>query len=80
VNAVEDCVASESDTASPGRSAPGSPLATAARPAEGRTGRSFEGGLLSRLISYLGDPALEFVLWTGESVRPAIAAEPVAKI
>lgn len=80
MNAVDDCVASESDTASPGRGATASPPAPAARPAERRTGRSFEGGLLSRLISYLGDPALEFVLWTGESVRPAIAAEPVAKI
>ncbi len=82
MNAVEDCVASESDTASRERStARFAPTANLpARPTEGRTGRSFEGRLLSRLITFLGDPALEFVLWTGESVRPASAAEPVARI
>jgi cyclopropane-fatty-acyl-phospholipid synthase len=35
---------------------------------------------LSRLLGFLGNPALEFVLWTGERVRPAIAAEPVASV
>jgi len=81
VNAVEDCVASESDTASQERSAPPAPAAHAtARPMEKRTERSFEGRLLSQLLTFLGDPHLEFVLWTGESVRPAIVAEPVASI
>jgi cyclopropane-fatty-acyl-phospholipid synthase len=42
--------------------------------------RSFEGRLLSRLLTFLGDPPLEFVLWTGEAVRPAIAVEPVARV
>jgi cyclopropane-fatty-acyl-phospholipid synthase len=32
------------------------------------------------LLVYLGNPPLEFVLWTGERVRPAIAAEPVASL
>ena len=82
MNAVEDCVASESDTASQERSTAPSPTAgnLPARPTERRTDRSFEGRLLSRLITFLGDPPLEFVLWTGEAVRPAITAEPVAKI
>ena len=87
VNAVEDCVASESDTGSQEtRSAPPAAAAPVAaqpgetRPREAGSGRSFEGRLLSRLITFLGDPHLEFVLWTGESVRPAIVAEPVAQI
>ena len=81
MNAVEDCVASESDTVSEGRSAAAAPVANVtARPAERRTERSFEGRLLSRLLTFLGDPALEFVLWTGESVRPTAVAEPVAQI
>jgi cyclopropane-fatty-acyl-phospholipid synthase len=81
VNAVEDCVASESDSASSnGRSAPPPPVAgVIVRPLE-RQGRSVEGRLLSRLLAFLGDPALEFVLWTGESVRPAAVADPVASL
>jgi cyclopropane-fatty-acyl-phospholipid synthase len=78
VNAVDDCVASESDSPSKGRGAP-APGAVVARPTEHRE-RSFEGRLLSRLLEYLGNPPLEFVLWTGERVRPAIAAEPVASL
>ena len=81
MNAVEDCVASESDTTAQGRSVPALPAASGpARVAERRTGRSFEGRLLSRLISFLGDPPLEFVLWTGESARAPVVAEPVARI
>jgi cyclopropane-fatty-acyl-phospholipid synthase len=81
VNAVEDCVASESDSASEGRSAPPPPVAgVIVRPLEKRQGRSVEGRLLSRLLAFLGDPPLEFVLWTGESVRPAVVAEPVASL
>ncbi len=81
MNAVEDCVASESDSASEGRSAPPPPVAgVIVRPLEMRKGRSVEGRLLSRLLAFLGDPPLEFVLWTGESVRPATVAEPVASL
>jgi cyclopropane-fatty-acyl-phospholipid synthase len=39
-----------------------------------------EGRLLSRLLEYLGNPPLEFALWTGLRVRPAIAADPVATV
>jgi cyclopropane-fatty-acyl-phospholipid synthase len=80
VNAVEDCVASESDSASEGRSAALPSVAGAvARPTE-RKGRSFEGRLLSRLLDYLGNPLLEFVLWTGERVRAPSVVEPVARL
>jgi cyclopropane-fatty-acyl-phospholipid synthase len=50
-----------------------------AKPVELRR-RSVEGRLLSRLLVYLGNPPLQFVLWTGEQVRPAIAADPVASL
>src|ERR1700761_9633557 len=81
VNAVEDCVASESDGASEGRSVqPPAVTGVIVRPLEARKGRSVEGRLLSRLLAFLGDPPLEFVLWTGESVRPAVVAEPVASL
>src|ERR1700680_4178602 len=43
-------------------------------PAPGRTHRSFEGRLLLRLLSYLGDPPVEFVLWSGERIAPASAS------
>ena len=80
VNAVEDCVASESDSASEGRSAPSpAPIAgVIVKPLE-RPGRSVEGRLLARLLAFLGDPPLEFILWTGERVPPAAVA-PVARI
>ncbi|HEV2271351.1 MAG TPA: cyclopropane-fatty-acyl-phospholipid synthase family protein [Steroidobacteraceae bacterium] len=35
---------------------------------------SVEGRLLARLLGYLGNPPLEFVLWTGERIAPAGAA------
>src|SRR5580658_6959917 len=80
VNAVEDCVASESDSASEGRSAPSPASITGVivKPLE-RKGRSVEGRLLARLLAFLGDPPLEFILWTGERVPPAAVA-PVARI
>ncbi len=81
MNAVEDCVASESDSASESRGAPPSPVAgVIVRPLETRKGRSVEGRLLSRLLAFLGDPPLEFVLWTGEAVRSAVVAEPIASL
>ncbi|HEX5458864.1 MAG TPA: cyclopropane-fatty-acyl-phospholipid synthase family protein [Steroidobacteraceae bacterium] len=39
----------------------------------GRT-RSVEGRLLARLLEYLGNPPLEFILWTGERIAAAGAA------
>lgn len=40
---------------------------------------SVEGRLLVRLLEYLGNPPLEFVLWTGERIGPA-GWEPVARV
>ena len=40
-------------------------------PAPGRTGVSLEGRLVRRLLSDLGDPPVEFVLWSGEHIAPA---------
>jgi cyclopropane-fatty-acyl-phospholipid synthase len=48
-------------------------------PAPGATRSSFEGRLLRRLLSGLGDPPIEFVLWSGERVAPPRAA-PAIKI
>ncbi len=79
MNAVDDCVASESEGASKGRSAPPPLAGVIVRPLE-RQGRSVEGRLLSRLLAFLGNPPLEFVLWTGETIRPVIAEEPIATI
>lgn len=80
MNAVEDCVASESEDASEGRGEPPPPVAGVVVTSLERQGRSVEGRLLSRLLAFLGNPPIEFVLWTGEAVRPAMVAEPVASL
>jgi cyclopropane-fatty-acyl-phospholipid synthase len=41
------------------------------RPATSAGARSVEGRLLARLLEYLGNPPLEFILWTGEHIAPA---------
>jgi hypothetical protein len=41
-----------------------------AAPAPGGTRLSIEGRLVRRLLSGLGDPPLEFVLWSGERIAP----------
>jgi cyclopropane-fatty-acyl-phospholipid synthase len=46
-------------------------------PAPGQARRSFEGRLLRRLLSDLGNPPVEFLLWTGERVAPAGAATSI---
>jgi cyclopropane-fatty-acyl-phospholipid synthase len=43
-------------------------------PTPGQVRRSFEGRLLRRLLSGLGNPPVEFQLWTGERIAPATAA------
>jgi cyclopropane-fatty-acyl-phospholipid synthase len=42
-------------------------------------GRSVEGRLLGRLLEYLGNPPLEFVLWSGERIAPP-GAPVVARV
>jgi cyclopropane-fatty-acyl-phospholipid synthase len=46
-------------------------------PAPGRTRISIEGRLVRRLLSDLGDPPVEFVLWTGERIAPPGAATSI---
>ena len=41
--------------------------------------RSLEGRMLTRLLEYLGNPPLEFHLWTGERIAPPGIA-PVARV
>ena len=80
MNAVEDCVASESDSASKASSAAPSAVTGGVAKTQEFKGRSLEGRLLSRLLAHLGDPPLEFVLWTGERVRVPSVVEPVARV
>ena len=42
-------------------------------------GESLEGRLLAKLLGRLGNPELEFVLWTGERIAP-VGAETVCRI
>jgi cyclopropane-fatty-acyl-phospholipid synthase len=49
-------------------------------PAPGEVRRTFEGRLLRRLLSGLGNPPVEFQLWTGERVAPAGAAAASIRI
>jgi cyclopropane-fatty-acyl-phospholipid synthase len=44
------------------------------RPAGPAGARSVEARLLARLLEYLGNPPLEFALWTGEHIAPPGAA------
>jgi cyclopropane-fatty-acyl-phospholipid synthase len=76
VNAVEDCVASESDRAKEDRSG----LASTPAVSTAREGRSLEGRLLARLLRFLGNPHLEFILWTGEQVPLRSTAAPIARV
>ncbi len=42
-------------------------------------GDSLEGRLLAKLLGRLGNPELEFVLWTGERIAP-VGCEPVCRV
>lgn len=89
MSAVENRVASETKSSSGARTPPVPGMAPeqsgegAAELGGLASGRSIEGRLLARLLAFLGEPPLEFVLWTGERVGAAGAAaasEPVARI
>jgi cyclopropane-fatty-acyl-phospholipid synthase len=49
-------------------------------PASDRTPSSLEGRLLRRLLSELGNPPVEFVLWSGERIAPPSSAAPAIKV
>jgi len=59
MNAVEQSVRSPERTSENAPAAPAEPT---------RAGRSIEARLVERLLSLLGNPAIEFLLWTGERV------------
>ena len=67
---VKRAVSSDRPAAPP----PAAPQDFADRPARPAAARSVEGRLLARLLEYLGNPPLEFVLWNGERIAPAGAA------
>jgi cyclopropane-fatty-acyl-phospholipid synthase len=79
VNALDESVKS----AVPSERPLGPPPAASHDPAESAAppagGRSVEGRLLGRLLEYLGNPPLEFVLWSGERIAPA-GAPVVARV
>jgi cyclopropane-fatty-acyl-phospholipid synthase len=68
MSALEKEVASSTDRA--GRS----PLHAVPTPPP-TAGSSFEGKMLRKLLSLLGNPPIEFVLWNGERVTTSTAAE-----
>ena len=58
---------------------PAAPDEFADRPSRAAGTPSLEGRMLARLLEYLGNPPLEFHLWTGERIAPAGVA-PVARV
>jgi cyclopropane-fatty-acyl-phospholipid synthase len=80
VNALEDCVASESDNVPQTRSGSAPVAGVIVQAPTTRAGHSVEGRLLTRLLTFLGNPALQFVLWTGERVPALPPAEPIARL
>ena len=65
------------------RATPSQPPAVAEeyvdRPSLAAGGRSLEGRMLTRLLEHLGNPPLEFHLWTGERIAPP-GVVPVARV
>ena len=55
------------------------PRELAERPSRPAAIRSVEARLLARLLEFLGNPPLEFILWTGEHIAPA-GATIVARV
>jgi len=47
---------------------------------QGAGARSFEGGLLKKLLSMLGSPPLDFLLWTGERISSGVASVATIRI
>jgi cyclopropane-fatty-acyl-phospholipid synthase len=67
MSALEREVASSADRAS---RTPLSPVATP--PPAPQVPRSVEGKLIRRLLAYVGNPPIEFVLWSGERICTAV--------
>jgi len=73
MSALEKEVASSTDRADR------SPQQTVASPPPSRGG-SFEGKMLKRLLGMLGDPPIEFVLWSGERITTSSAPVSTVRI
>ena len=72
MSALEREVASSADRS--GRTPPTQEPTPASSPPPPARGISVEGRLLARLLSFIGNPPVEFVLWTGERIATAAAA------
>jgi cyclopropane-fatty-acyl-phospholipid synthase len=70
VNALDESVNSAVPSERRAGPPPADPDALADVPARPPGARSVEGRLLARLLAYLGNPPLEFILWNGEHVAP----------
>jgi cyclopropane-fatty-acyl-phospholipid synthase len=79
VNAWDQSVKSAVQSKRPAGPPPEVPRDLAERPLEPAGIRSVEGRLLARLLEYLGNPPLEFILWNGERIVPA-GATVVARV
>ncbi len=79
MNALDESVKSAVPSDRPAGRPPAAPERPAERPARPAGARSVEGRMLARLLDYLGNPPLEFILWTGERIAPPGAA-PVAHV
>ncbi|MDE2261188.1 MAG: class I SAM-dependent methyltransferase, partial [Gammaproteobacteria bacterium] len=80
MNALDESVKRAASSERPAGPPPKMPEDLADRAARAGAGaRSVEGRLLARLLEYLGNPPLEFTLWTGERIASAVAP-PVAGV
>ena len=79
MNAWDQSVKSAVQSKRPPGPPPAAPYDHAEEPSSPAGTRSVEGRLLARLLEYLGNPPLEFVLWTGERIAPA-GATVVARV
>ena len=71
MNAWDQSVKSAVQSKRPAGPPPAAPHDLDGEPSYPAGTRSVEGRLLARLLEYLGNPPLEFVLWTGERIAPA---------
>ena len=74
MNAWDQSVKSAVQSKRPAGPPPAAPCELDEAPERPSGTPSVEGRLLARLLEYLGNPPLEFILWTGERIAPPGAA------
>ena len=79
MNALDQSVKSAVQSKRPAGPPPAAPHDLDGEPSRPAGIRSVEGRLLARLLEHLGNPPLEFTLWTGERIAPA-GADIVARV